>query len=74
MQADVYNPHLLVMKRWVSIAMCIIVVILLVAIIGSSIDSPPMYAFDDSEEQKVCPNNYLNSLLKNPQSLEEAID
>ena len=67
-QADVYNPHFLVMKKWVFTVLCIWIAISILVLFAVSFNSPPMYEYDDNDQQKVCPNNYLNSMLSGGQT------
>lgn len=57
---NAYNPHMLVMKKCTLMATIILAIIYMIIVVGLSTVAPPMYAFDDYDQEKICPKKYLD--------------
>ena len=62
-KADIYQPYLLSMNKGPAIGLGVGCGLIILILIGFSIETPSMYQLDDSEANKTCPNSYLDGML-----------
>ena len=62
-KADVYEPYLKNMSKGPAIGLGVSCVLIIIILIGFSIETPSMYQLDDSEMNKTCPGSYLDAML-----------
>lgn len=55
------------------VGILVVVTVILLILMGCSFMSPPMYQTDVSEEDKVCPEDYLKAIIAADKEIEEQV-
>lgn len=71
--AVAYQPRVVSLSKVQVIVSSVIVALLMLVLIGCSVVSPPMYVTDEAEDNKVCPADYLDAILKADDEIQEEV-